>query len=196
MIESSETVTMNVYHYKEDGSIDKTAKEMTLEEREALMNELMQAEASGSTLIEQFEAKLGILQTYELVSDDITLDDIVDVDKLLENFSIVSGENFEADFAPIFFAGIGFGLGIGLPIPITTGTFLIIMAGAGLVLCLDLSVLETVLYTLQTFLFPVLIGFLGGFTGLLLFGIIPGVFYSNFIGLGGVAKTIWFQILG
>jgi hypothetical protein len=169
-------------------------KEITNEEREALMSELTQVEESGSTLTERFESKLGILQKYELVSDDIALEDIVDVDKLVESYQMVSGENFQANNAPIFLGGIGFGLGIGLPFPITFGKFVTIIAGAGLVLCFDL--LSTTLYSLQTFLFPVLIGFLNGFLGLLLFAVIPGVFFSNFIGLGMVTQTIWVQILG
>lgn len=188
------TATISVYYFKEDGTCEKTFKELTLAEREALIDELMQVAGSDLSLKDKFEEELRIFKEYELVSSDITLEDIVDVEAIEGAYGIVSGENFEAHNAPIFFAGAGFGIGIGLPFPITFGKFITALAGLGYVFCLD--ILEATLYTLQMFLFPVLIGFLNGFMGLLLFGVVPGVFYSNFIGLGMVTQTIWVQLLG
>ncbi|MCK4366178.1 MAG: hypothetical protein KAW45_09005, partial [Thermoplasmatales archaeon] len=39
-------------------------------------------------------------------------------------------------------------------------------------------------------------GYLGGFIGLLLFGVVPGFFYSNLFGLGVVTKTQWLLMGG
>ena len=50
--------------------------------------------------------------------------------------------------------------------------------GFGLTLCFD--VLNGILYQLLTFFFiPMLIGYLGGFVGLLLLPVIPGFFYRS-----------------
>ena len=49
---------------------------------------------------------------------------------------------------------------------------------------------ESTLYSLQTILLPVLLGFLSGYTGLILFAVFPGRFYSNFVVLGMIAFTV------
>ena len=65
------------------------------------------------------------------------------------------------------------------------------MAGVGFVLCYD--ILEDTLYQLQTFLFPVLVGYLAGYVGLIALAVIPGHFYSNFFALGMTVFTLWAQ---
>lgn len=186
----SEIIKINVYHLKEGGVVDKTLKEITKGEHEAMMAELKQATESGSNLREIFESKLQIMKNYEVVPDDLTLEDIIDVDKLTGPYEPRQGEDFSADFAPLFFMGGGFGFGIGIPFLITSGTFLIILFGFGIALCYDFF--NKVLYSLFTMFFiPLLVGYLGGFLGLILLPVLPGFFYSNLVGLGMVAKTRW-----
>jgi hypothetical protein len=189
-----DTILMNIYHIKKDKNIEKTTKELTQIESENLMNNLTQTEKSESTLETIFEKKLGILKAYELVSDDTDLEDIVDVDKLGDDDDgdVVEGENFSALFAPILFVGIGFGFGLGASFLLTHGTFLLAIAGLGFVFCKDIE--KNITYRLQTFLFPVLLGFLFAYTGLFIFGVIRGVFYSNLVGIGMAAYTGWTQI--
>jgi hypothetical protein len=187
-------IEMNVIQIKEDGTYLKIVKELTIGERQELMDKLLNAETLGETPREIFGEKLNILKNYGLVSNDLELEDLIPIEGLGEPLPIVDGQNFQADLAPLFIGGIGFGVGFGVPFLITAGTFFVAVAGAGLVLCLDF--LEGVLYKLQTFLFPVLLGYLGGFTGLLMFGVLPGLFYSNFVALGIVAVTAFYQILG
>ena len=195
MTGDSGTITMSLYHYKEDKTYEITEKELTLEERDALMDELKQVEESGLTLIEIFEKELEILKDYELVSSDMTLEDVLDVNKLTGNYNVVEDEGFEAEYAPIVFVGGGFGFGFGIPFFITSGTFLMILVGFGLVYCYD--VLHNTLHQLMTLSFiPMLVGYLGGFIGLLLFGVVPGFFYSNLFGLGVVTKTQWLLMGG
>ena len=190
MTGNSGTITMNVCQYKEDKTYEITEKELTLEERDALMDELKQVEESGLTLIEIFEKKLEILKDYELVSSDMTLEDVLDVSKLGGRYDVVEAEDFGAEFAAILFVGGGFGFGFGTPFFITSGTFLMILTGFGLVYCYD--ILHDILHQLTTLSFiPLLIGYLGGFIGLLLFGVVSGFFYSNLFGLGVVTKTQW-----
>ena len=193
MTGNSGTITMNVYHYKEDKTYEITEKELTLEERDALMDELKQVEESGLTLIEIFEKKLETLKDYELVSSDMTLEDVLDVNKLTGNYNVVEDEDFDVEYAAILFVGGGFGFGFGTPFFITSGTFLMVLVGFGLVYCYD--ILHGELYELMTLSFiPMLIGYLGGFIGLLLFGVVSGFFYSNLFGLGVVTKTRWLLV--
>ena len=193
MTGTSGTITMNVYQYKEDKTYEITEKELTLEERDALMDELKQVEESGLTLIEIFEKKLEILKDYELVSSDMTLEDVLDVSKLGGRYDVVEAEDFGAEFAAILFVGGGFGFGFGTPFFITSGTFLMILTGFGLVYCYD--ILHDILHQLTTLSFiPILLGYLGGFIGLLLFGVVSGFFYSNLLGLGVVTKTQWLLV--
>ena len=193
MTGNSDTVLINVYHLKEDGTIDKAVKELPVNEHETLIGELNQVERSGKTLKEIFEEKLQILKDYKLVSNDLTLEDILDVEKLTEPIEPQQFEDFEAENAPIFLAGGGVGFGFGVPFLFTSGTFLCILIGGGLVLCYDFA--NKILHSLFTvFFIPLLVGFMQGFIGILLLPVIPGFFYSNFFGLGMVAKTSWRMI--
>jgi hypothetical protein len=147
---------------------------------------------------EQFEEKLNILKDYKIVSSDTTLDDIMG--KKFDNgseifpFKVVVNENFQAHFAPIFITGIGFGFGLGLEIRLANGFlhFLAIVGGLGLILCCD--IIEGILYLLWTFTFPIFIGYMAGYAGLIMFAVYPGLIYSNFVALGVVPYTFWFQI--
>jgi len=179
MAGDSDTVLINVYHLKEDGTIDKAVKELPVHEHETLIGELKQVERSGKTLRGIFEEKLQILKDYELVSNDLTLEEILDVEKLTEPIETQQFEDFEAENAPIFLAGGGVGFGFGVPFLFTSGTFLCILIGGGLV---------------TVFFIPLLVGYMAGFIGLLLLPVIPGFFYSNFFGLGMVSKTSWRMI--
>ncbi|MCK5458851.1 MAG: hypothetical protein KAI20_03095 [Thermoplasmatales archaeon] len=190
MTGNSDTVLINVYHLKEDGTIDKAVKKLPVNEHETLIGELNQVERSGKTLKEIFEEKLQILKDYKLVSNDLTLEDILDVEKLTEPIETQQFEDFEAENAPIFLGGGGVGFGFGVPFLLTSGTFLCILIGGGLVLCYDFA--NKILHSLLTIFFiPLLVGVMQGFIGLLLLPVIPGFFYSNFFGLGMVAKTSW-----
>ena len=191
--DDSEIMKINVYHLKEGGAVDKKLIEITKGEHEAMMAELKQATESGSNLREMFESKLQIMKNYKVVPDDLTLEDIIDVDKLSGPYEPRQGEDFSADFAPLFFLGGGFGFGFGIPFFITSGTFLMILFGFGLAMCYDFF--NKVLYQLFTMFFiPMLVGYLGGFLGLILLPVLPGFFYSNLVGLGMVAKTRWRMI--
>jgi hypothetical protein len=188
------TIKLKIYHIKEDGTYVNAVKELTSEENKALKDELRQTEKSGTPIREIFEKKLGILKKYELVSSDLTLDDVLDVSKLRgTTHQTDDDDEFEEQYAPIVFAGGGLGFGFGLPSIITSGTFLVILFGFGAVYCYNIY--TGVTHQLMTLFFiPMLIGYLGGFIGLLLLPVIPGFFYSNLFGLGFVSKTRWMLV--
>ena len=190
MTGDSDTMLMNVYHLKEDGTFDKAVKELPVNEHETLMEELKKVERSGKTLRGMFEEKLQILKNYEIVSNDLTLEDILDVEKLTGPIETTQFEDFKAENAPIFLAGGGVGIGFGVPFFLTSGTFLCALIGGGLVVCYDFAN-KVLHYMLTLFFIPLLVGFMAGFIGILLLPVIPGFFYSNFFGLGMVAKTSW-----
>lgn len=191
--ENLNTVKIRVINIKEDGTFEKTIKTITREQQKTLWEELKNIDDLDLSLLETFESKLQVLKDYKLVSSDLKLEQIMDVNKLNKRYEKVDGENFEVDYAPLLFAGGGIGFGFGIPFFITSGTFLCMLFGFGLTLCLD--VLNGILYQLITFFFiPMLVGYLGGFVGLLLLPVIPGFFYSNFFGMGFATKTSWMMI--
>ena len=186
----SDTVTIKVYHFKKDGSLGQTEKVISKSDHELMMDELTQVGKSGEDIQEIFEQKLQILKDYEIVSSDITLEDILDVEKLQGPYTQQDDDRFAVDNAPLIFAGGGIGFGVGIPFILTSGTFLWILVGFGLALCYDFA--NKVLHQLLTIFFiPMLVGYLGGFIGLLLLPVIPGFFYSNAFGIGMAAKTNW-----
>ena len=99
-----------------------------------------------------------------------------------------------AHFAPILVVGGGFGIGLGMPdVRLVNGFthFLELVAGLGTVICFD--PLEAKLYTIVAFLLPILIGYLAGYMGIIMFAIYPGTFYANLVMLGVAPLTIWIQ---
>jgi hypothetical protein len=193
ILEESESIKIKVYHIKDDETYTEELKELTKEDAEALWGQMRSIDIEGLSLVEIYEKRLDLMKQYELVSHDLALSDLIDVEKFGDRYETVSGQDFEAAFAPIAFVGGGLGFGLGLPFFLTSGTFLMMLFGFGLTLCFDASI--GVLYQLLTFSFvPILFGYLGGFTGLLLLPVIPGFFYSNAVGLGMVAVTVWKQI--
>lgn len=190
---SENTIKMKILHIKEDGTYVNAVKELTSEENKALKDELRQTEKSGTPIKEMFEKKLEILKKYELVSSDLTLEDVLDVSKLEGTHQTDDDDEFEEQYAPIVFAGGGFGFGFGLPSFITSGTFLVILIGFGVVYCYNIY--TGVTHQLMTLFFiPMLVGYLGGFIGLLLLPVVPGFLYSNLFGLGFVSKTRWMLV--
>jgi hypothetical protein len=191
---SLDIVKIKVIQIKENKKYEITVKELSKDDESALWKDLKNTEIKDyPSLAEYFEAKLEIIKNYNLVPTEFTLEDVIDVGKLGERYITVEGEDFEAAFAPILFVGGGLGFGLGIPFFITSGTFLFLLLGFGLTMCYDY--LNGILYKLMTFSFiPILMGYLSGFTGLLLLPVVPGLFYSNALGIGMSAITIWKQL--
>jgi hypothetical protein len=202
---------IRVYHIRKDGGFEVTVKNMTSDENKEMMNRLIQTEISNSTPKEIFEEKLEILKEYDLVSSNITLKDILDVEKL-ESFSslpfnVSEMKPFTAHFAPVFIGGFGFGAGFGfrrLPLirRIAGNIFSAGLIGLGVVLCLD--IFESILHFQFTFTMPYLCHVIAGFVGIMLFafdsvfppvlGTPPVTIYSNIVALGIAGLAIGFLI--
>ena len=202
---------IRVYHIREDGSFEVTVKNMTSDENKEMMNRLIQTEISNSTPEEIFEEKLEILKEYDLVSSNITLKDIMDVEKLESfnslPFNVSEMKPFTAHFAPVFIGGFGFGAGFGfrrLPLirRIAGNIFSAGLIGLGVVLCLD--IFESILHFQFTFTMPFLCHVIAGFVGIMLFafdsvfspvpGTPPVTIYSNIVALGIAGSAIGFLI--
>ena len=199
--EDVDLVEIRVYHIKEDSSYEVTAKNMTSDENKEMMNELIQTEISNLTPKEIFEEKLEILKEYKLVSSNIMLEDILDLEKLesidQQSYNLSEDEPFLAVFAPIFMGGMGFGAGFGfrrLPIirRLAGNIYSVGAIGLGAVLCFDWLV--STLHIQITFTLPLLVHIISGFTGIMLFafdsvfppvsGAPPITIYSNIVALG------------
>jgi hypothetical protein len=191
-LESAGTVKINVYHIKGNNRYSKTVKELTVEDEKAFWQDLKNIELKDyPSIVEFFEAKIEVVKEYELISNDFKLEDIMDVSGIGEVPH--NSEGFEAAFAPILFAGGGIGLGLGIPFFLSSGVFLVFLLGFGLCYCYDFATEQ--LFELWTYSFiPILMGYLGGFTGLLLLPVVSGFFYSNLLGIGMSALTIWNEI--
>jgi hypothetical protein len=203
----SDMVEIRVCHFRKNRNYEEIVKELPHDDNEEMMNKLIQTEISNLTPKEIFEEKLEILKEYELVSSNITLEDILDVDKLEEynsqSFNISEMKPFVAHFAPIFMGGFGFGAGFGfrrLPIikRIAGNIFSAGAIGLGAVFCLDL--LQSTLHYQMTFTLPLLVHIIAGFVGIMLFAFdsvfppVPGkppiTIYSNIVALGTAGLAI------
>jgi hypothetical protein len=186
----SETIKYNVFHIKGKRNYEKSVIELSAEDSKAMWKEFKSLDNSGLTPPELFEAKFEIMKNYEIVSNEMALEDVVDVEKLEGEYNDVQTQDFDAAFAPILFVGGGLGFGLGVPLWFTSGTFIMALFGFGLVYCYD-PVTGIMNQMLTLAFIPMLIGYLGGFTGIFLLPVVPGFFYSNALGLGMAAVTIW-----
>lgn len=190
----SEMMMFKIYHIKEDGSSQLSKKSISAADMEILKEELKIIDLKDTSIYETFYEKFNVLKRYDLIPENTILEDVINPKLLPEKTEVVSGEDFNATTAPIFFFGGGLGVGLGVPFFVTAGTFLVALLGFGLTLCYDLR--EDILYQLITLtLFPILIGYLSGFVGLLMIPVVPGFVYSNFLAIGAVAKTTWIQLI-
>lgn len=185
----SDTVKLRVIQIKKDKTHTEIIKELTTEEAEALWQELRTIEMEGKPAVEVYRNKLDIMKNYNLVPDDMTLEDILDIDKLEEINGEEGAKNISVFSALVFFVGGGLGFGVGVPFPITTGIFLFALLGVGFSLVYEIY--TNITHTFNVFFLPMLVGILIGFTGLLLLPVIAGFFYSNALGLGVCAYTQW-----
>ncbi len=197
-----ETIRLHIIRYKEGGQIEKKIKYMPFEEYKHLLNNLSEtAEEIDLHIVDKLESELEILKKHNIVDKNTTLEDIFsrkNIGRILENISsydIVSMENFQAHLSPIIVIGGGFGIGLGLfgqRIINAFSSFLAIVGGLALVMCLD--PVEKVCYVLFSYMLPLLIGYVTGYIGLILFAVFPGYFYSNLVMIGFTPYTFWFQI--
>ena len=158
---NSDTLEIRVCQFQKNGDIKETVKKLTPKENLEMMDKMMQIELQNLTPKEIFEEKLEIMKEYNLVSDNTTLEDIMDVEKLeshnSQSFNRSDMTPFTVHFAPIFIGGMGFGAGFGfrnLPIirRFAGNIFSIGVIGLGAVICLDLF--NAILYFQFTFTLP------------------------------------------
>jgi len=118
------------------------------------------------------------------------------------NFTISVMEPFMSIFSPIVIVGMGAGAGIGDTIGMITGNvYSLGVVGYGAIVCVDFM-LATV-YVLFTFMLPLLIHILSGFTRIMMFPVhfdklyasgFPLFIYSNFLALGVAGLAIGLTI--
>ncbi len=186
---------LNVIKCGKDKKAEKTVQKLSKAEIDNLMKELNEIARSDLDILEIFEKELEKLKEYNLVSINTNLEDIIDI-KLFENYNYLELDNitnkpFSAHFAPLLVVGGGFGLGLGFKKRLfnSFSHLFKLLVGAGLVLCVDF--LAGVKYTLIALMLPLLIGYTSGYTGIIIFGVIPGLLYSNLFMIGYAPFTIW-----
>ncbi|MCJ7570703.1 MAG: hypothetical protein MUO82_02335 [Candidatus Thermoplasmatota archaeon] len=187
-------VTLNIIINNTDGNHEKIFKKISRIELNKINSNLIKILNSDLDYIEKFEYVLEELKENNLISNNIKLEDIIDLNRL-ENktlkFTNVTNKNFIAHFSPIIVVGGGIGLGLGYQGKRLTNAFshFFALIFGGYVLCLDF--LNSIKYQLISLLAPVLVGYIAGFTGIIIFAVFPGLFYSNLLMIGFAPFTSW-----
>jgi hypothetical protein len=149
------------------------------------------------------------MKDYEIIPDEVSIQKIIDFNKIGElgskSLNITESDNFVSHFAPIFMVGMGFGLGLGyrrMPVfqRIAGNLFSMGLIGLGAVVCFDIE--NWSIYYQLTFTFPYLIHVLSGFVGIMMFAFDnifppengpPITLYSNFLAIGMAGLAIGFK---
>lgn len=195
-INPPELTTNNKAYYRVCQYVDGNCKKiinmpMDFIKKGRLIGELREILSSEISLYDKFDQFLETIKSYGFASTDITLEDFLDTEVLIGPFDQVNNTNFKAHFAPIIILGGGIGLGLGevyRPVNVFLH-FLAIMGGLAWIFCLD--PIENILYQLTSFLLPLFIGYISSYTGLIMFAVYPGFFYSNIVAIGFTPFTTW-----
>lgn len=191
-------ITLNVIVSNTDGDVEKNIKKISRTELDNMNKNVTKILNSNLDYIEKFEIVLEELKENNLISNNIKLEDIIDLTQFKNNplkFNNVTNKNFKAYFAPIIVVGGGFGLGLGDPARRVFNAFahfVGVLGGLAYVLCLDF--LDSTAYQLISFMFPIFLGYIGGYTGIIIFAVSPGLLYSNLLMLGFAPFTVWLSI--
>jgi len=191
-------IRLNIIISDRDGNVEKILKKITKTELDKIKSNLIKILKSDLDYIEKFEYVLEELKENNLISSNIKLEDIIDFTKFENNplkFKNVTNKNFKALFAPILVVGGGFGIGLGDPEQrVINGFahFLAVIGGLAYVLCLD--ILESTAYQLISFMFPIFLGYLAAYIGIIIFAVYPGLLYSNLVMIGFTPLTVWLCI--
>ncbi|HEC89265.1 MAG TPA: hypothetical protein ENI44_01635 [Thermoplasmatales archaeon] len=199
--ENGKTVKLRILHYEEDGKIKKTIKRLPVDEYKNFLANISKIVKQNTISIkDKLNRELELLKQYDIVPQDTTLADLLaysKIDDILGNLTppdIVVEENFKAHFALLLVVGGGFGLGLpGQRIINGFTSFLAIVGGLAAVACYDWLENNTI-YILISYMLPVLVGYIAGYIGLIIFAVEPGYFYSNLVMIGIAPYTFWFQI--
>lgn len=191
-------ITLNIIVSNTDGDVEKILKKISRTELDDINNNLNKILNSDLGYIEKFEYVLEELKVNNLVSSNIKLEDIIDLSQFENNplkFKNTTNKNFVAHFAPIIVVGGGFGLGLGDPsrrVFNAFAHFVGVLGGLAYVLCLDF--LNDTAHQLISFMFPLFLGYIGGYTGIIIFAVSPGLLFSNLVMIGFAPFTVWLSI--
>lgn len=206
----NQNVNLLVYYCDKNQSFKKHVVTMKQETFTVFKRAISDISNKDLSLIELFEIKLNLMKQYDVINDDVRVNDILDISDEtktnLLNFSIINAEKFDSIFSPVFIAGMGMGIGIGfrrMPIRqhLAGNLYSAGLIGLGAVLCLDIQ--DQALYYQFTFTYPFLIHIISGFIGIMLFAFDslyppdngpPITIYSNFFALGMAGLVIGFEI--
>jgi hypothetical protein len=197
-------IKLAVHNIKNDGSRTVSIKEISVAEYEMMRNRIIERLSSNTDYDTVFEHVLQILQEYNMIDPEITLQEIFDrnmsTDFNTTYYNVSVNEPFGAIFSPVVIAGMGAGGGIGDNFGLLSGNvYSFGVIGLGGIFCID--VVMQAIYVQYTFTFPLLVHILAGFAGIMLFPVhfdklyasgFPLFIYSNFLALGFSGFTIGF----
>jgi len=194
-INNFEDIKLKIIVSNNKGDVKQFFKEKSRVELENMKSDFIKIIDSDLDYIEKFEYVFEKLKENDLISDNIELEDIINFNQF-ENmpleFGNTTNKNFVARFAPIIVVGGGFGLGLGdVERRVVNGFvhFIGVLGGLAFVYCLDFF--ESMQYILISFLAPIFLGYISGYTGIVIFAVYPGLFYSNLFMIGFAPFTLW-----
>jgi len=185
----------NIVKYDNGKIVNSKYVKLKIFENFNLINELKSFLSSDLDYEQKFERSLEKLQDYNIIANNVNISDIIDFDNYdSSNLELknVTNKNFKAHLSPILIVGGGFGLGIGIQekgIINSFSHFFALVGGLAYVLCIDFT--EETMYNIVSFMFPITLGYISGFTGIIIFCVMPGMFYSNLVMLGFAPFTMW-----
>ncbi|MFH1013004.1 MAG: hypothetical protein V1769_00650 [Thermoplasmatota archaeon] len=196
-------ISLAICHIKKEGLFNLTIKDVYLDDYTQMLHGLTDRLSSTHEYGSLFEEILGTFKENDLISNDVTLQDILDSDTVTgfntTTYNLSVMEPFVAHFSPVLLIGMGFGAGIADTIGLFTGNvYSFGVIGLGGIFCID--AFAKTIYVQYTFTFPLLIHILSGFIGVMMFPVnlnfisssLPIAIYSNFVafGLSGVTVGI------
>ena len=198
-----------VHYIDVDGNFQKFTKHISKVKYLQFIDEISDISNQAYDVINFLQVKLQLMKDYEIIPNEVSIQNIVDFNKIgdlgSKTLNVTESNSFVSHFAPIFMVGMGFGLGLGfrrMPVfqRIAGNLFSMGLIGLGAVVCFDIE--DWAIYYQLTFTFPYLIHILSGFIGIMMFAFDnifppengpPVTLYSNFLAIGMAGLAIGFK---
>lgn len=206
---NNDDIKILIHYIDVDGKFQKFIKHISKVKYQQFIDEISDISNQTYDIIDFFQVKLQLMKKYEIIPNEVSIQNIVDFNKVgnlgSKTLNVTEADSFISHFAPIFMVGMGFGIGLGfrrMPVlqRIAGNLFSMGLIGLGAVVCFD--IVDWSIYYQFTFTFPYLMHILSGFIGIMLFAFDnilppkngpPFTLYSNFLAIGMAGLAIGFK---
>jgi hypothetical protein len=209
-INNTNNIKIIIYYLDNEGNFEKIIKILSKTNYQLFIDEISKLSNKITNFLEFINAKLEIMKKFQIISEEICINNIIDINRIQEtdsnNLNLVDADSFVSHFSPLFIVGMGFGFGIGfrrMPVlqRIAGNLFSAGIIGLGGIVCLDIE--DRSIFYQYTFTYPYLIHILSGFIGIMMFAFDnifppengpPISIYSNFLAIGMAGLAIGVKV--